>query len=87
MKRREGLKEQPMQDELMLLDEAADKVHVLNATSACIWQALGETTDVSVIATRLRERFKLPADRDLTALIEKALTQLREKRLVIDGAG
>lgn len=74
-----------MQDELMLVDEVADKVHVLNATSACIWQALGESSDEAVIAARLRERFKLPADQDVSPVIRKALGQLREKGLVVEG--
>lgn len=80
-RRKQGIKEQRVGGELMLIDEGADKVHVLNATSAYVWTCLGETTDAALIEQKLREAFE-PGDKDIRAVVEKALGQFVEKGIL-----
>ena len=77
-RRKQGIKEQKVGGELMLIDESVDKVHVLNATSAFIWTCLGETTDAATIEQKLRESFE-SGGKDFGAVVEKALGQFIEK--------
>ena len=79
--RKQGVKEQKVGGELMLIDESVDKVHVLNATSAFIWTCLGETTDAARIEERLREAFESGVE-DFGAVVGKALSQFVEKGIV-----
>jgi hypothetical protein len=83
--KRTGLREQPMGDELMIVDDVADKVHILNPTSAFIWRCLDETTDPSRIEARLRDRFSAPPEYDVAGLIGRAMAQFAEKNLVTRG--
>jgi hypothetical protein len=82
IRRRTDLRGQNMGGELMLMDEKADKVHVLNATSAFIWQCLAETGDEQELQRRLQDKFAVPASVDLAALLGRALAQFREKNLL-----
>jgi len=80
-RRKQGVKEQKVGGELMLIDESVDKVHVLNATSAFIWTCLGETTDAAKIEEKLRGAFA-SGGKDFGAVVEKALGQFIEKGIV-----
>lgn len=82
MKRRSGLTEQQVGDELMVVDDVADKVHVLNATSAFIWRCLDETTDPAVIEERIRSRFRVSEAQNVRGMVEKALRMFGEKNLL-----
>ncbi len=85
MKRRANLKQQVMGDEVMVMDEAADKVHVLNATSAFIWNALDETTDVAEIERRVRAHFKASQEYDVAGLVGRAILQFKNANLIVEG--
>jgi PqqD family protein of HPr-rel-A system len=74
--------EQQMGDELMLFDKRTDKVHVLNATSACVWGALKDGLDAAGIEERLRGAFDAGSVADVPALVQRAIGQLAEKGLV-----
>ena len=77
-RRKQGVKEQKVGGELMLIDDVVDKVHVLNATSAFVWKCLGETTDAATIEQKLRESFE-SGGKDFRVVVEKALGQFIEK--------
>ena len=79
--RKQGVKEQKVGGELMLIDESVDKVHVLNATSAFIWTCLGETTDAATLEQKLRASFE-SGGKDFRTVVEKALSQFVEKGIV-----
>lgn len=84
--KRAGLKEQPLGQELMVVDEKTDKVHVLNPTSAFIWGCLDDTSEQTQIEARLRAKFNVPADFDVLGLVGRALQQFQEKNLVTTAA-
>lgn len=83
IKRRSNLVEQQVGQELMVVDEVADRVHVLNPSSAFIWQCLAETDDVLEIERRLRGQFKVAENQDVQALIGRALQMFRDKDLLV----
>ena len=80
-RRKQGVKEQKVGAELMLIDESVDKVHVLNATSAFVWTCLSETSDAARIEQQIRETFDTGA-KDVQAVVEKALGQLIEQGIL-----
>lgn len=84
MKRRDKLVEQTVGNELMLVDEAADQVHVLNPSSAFIWKCLADTDDLAVIESRLRGHFKVSQGQDVRGMIDRALQMFRDKKLLVE---
>ena len=84
MIKRTDLKQQAMGEELMIMDEAADKVHVLNPTSAFIWSCLDESPEADEIERKLRGKFQVPAGYDVSGLIGRALDQFRSKKLLVE---
>ncbi|HZQ07327.1 MAG TPA: PqqD family peptide modification chaperone [Anaerolineae bacterium] len=77
--RRNGLTIQPLGDEVLLYDSTNDKAHVLNQTSALVWELANGKRSVAVIAQRLaQERHTIP-DEDLVWL---ALNQLSKAGLL-----
>jgi hypothetical protein len=72
-----------MGNELMVFDEAADRVHVLNATAAAVWEALAEGCPMAELPARIEARFET-AGRDVAATVRSAIAILREKRLLAE---
>ena len=80
--KRTDLREQALGDELMIFDERADKVHVLNVTSAFLWKTLDETADPAALAERLRARFQAGPEADVTGMVGRALAQFEKLNLL-----
>lgn len=67
-----------MGDELMVFDEVADKVHVLNVTSACVWKCLDDTFDLDLLEQRVRAHFKAGPEVDVRGMVGRALAQFEK---------
>ncbi|MFH0907224.1 MAG: PqqD family protein [bacterium] len=79
--RKQGIKEQKVGGEIVLIDELADRVHVLNATSAFVWTCLGEMAEAAPIEANVRAQFD-SAGKDVGALVQRALDQLLDQGLI-----
>ena len=86
-RKRSGLREQALGDEILVFDEQADKVHVLNVTSAFVWKSLDETAEPAALAERLRAHFKPAADADVDGVVQRALAQFAQLKLLAADAG
>lgn len=73
---------QRLGDELMVFDQVRDEVHVLNETSAAIWEGVRDGLDIDKIALRLGERYDLGAVPDPRGLVIAALEQLAGKGIL-----
>ena len=82
---RNGLPVQRLGDELMVFDPAQDEVHVLNETSAAIWEGVQDGLDVVRIASRLGERYDLGGIPDPRGLILAALEEMAGKGILERG--
>jgi len=78
-----GLTEQELEGELMIFDREADQVHVLNPTSAAVWQCVEEADPRHAIRTRLDRDFDLAGCEDVDGVIDRAIALLLSKGLVI----
>ena len=76
-----GLGKQKFGDETMVFDERSNRVHVLNATSAFVWQCLEEGCDDETIASRLAATFDT-GGKDTSDVVARTLALLREKGLL-----
>jgi len=79
---RDGLPVQRLGDELMVFDPVRDEVHVLNETSAAIWEGVQDGLDIETIAKRLGERFDLSCIPDPRGLILAALEEMAGKGIL-----
>lgn len=84
--RKQGIKEQNVGGELMLIDNQADRVHVLNATSAFVWTCLGEISEAAQIEAKVREQFD-SAGKDVGTVVQRALGQLLDQGLATRSGG
>lgn len=76
--------------EMMVFDTVRDEVHVLNETSAAIWEGVREGLGFEKIAQRLAERYDLGGIADPPGLVLAALEELAEKGILVreePGAG
>jgi hypothetical protein len=78
-----GIGEQQVGDERMLLDEGANRVHVLNGTAAFIWDRLEAPITVEEIARRMADEYDLTGVADIQGTIRRVLGDLLEKGLVL----
>lgn len=78
----ESLPVQRLGDELMVFDTVRDEVHVLNESSAAIWEGVREGLDIEMIAVRLGERYDLGAIPDARGLILAALEEMARKGIL-----
>ena len=76
-----GLREQVVGDETMVFDEQTDQVHVLNATSAFVWNCLAEPMTASAIVEHIRQAFEV-GEKDVSSIVADALELLESKALV-----
>lgn len=79
---REHLREERLGDETMVFDSVTDQVHVLNETSAMIWEGLRDGLDVPGIEGRLRERYDLSSVPDPGEMIREAIRTMESKGLL-----
>lgn len=79
---KDGLPVQRLGDELMVFDAGRDEVHVLNETSAAIWEGVRDGLDVEKIASRLGGRYDLGAIPDTRGLILAALEEMAGKGIL-----
>ena len=77
--RKEGLLSEEVGDELMVYDQKTHRAHVLNRTTALVWQHCDGKTTMSHMTNILSTQLGLPADENLVWL---ALEQLSKARLV-----
>ena len=73
-KRREGLIERELQEELMLYDPETDRAFLLNRTSAAIWDLCDGQNTAQEISEQLTTCFSAPAEKvaeDVRATIER----------------
>lgn len=82
IKVRTDLREQRVGEEVMVFDESTDQVHVLNVTSAFVWDCLKDTASSEEIVTRIRREFSTDEDEDVDSLVARALSQLAERGLI-----
>jgi hypothetical protein len=80
--RRTGVGEQVVGDERMLLDEAANRVHVLNGTAAFIWDHLQSPVTVEEIEGQMAGEYDMAKAPDARASIQRVLDDLLEKGLI-----
>ena len=71
--------------EAVLLDEADQQLHRLNASATLVWSCLDGTTTLEQIAREISEELDLPYDVVLHDTLAVA-TQLHEQRLVRIGS-
>ncbi len=80
-KQRDGITIQPVGDEMVVLDQANDQIHQLNATASLILsQCDGEKSDL-MIADELVRRFAIDQSVAISD-VQNAIVQLRELELV-----
>jgi PqqD family protein of HPr-rel-A system len=79
---RSELPHQRLGEELMVFDHEADRVHVLNGTSAVVWECLSRGEDLEGVAEGLRAAFRVGDGQDVSLVVEAAVEQLRERGLL-----
>lgn len=70
--------------EAMLYDPAADRVVRLNATAQRIWSSCDGTRDVAAIVANLRAAFRVAAEADLEADVQRTLEAFADAGLLLD---
>ena len=68
--------------ELLVYDQARDRVHCLNPSAAFVWRHCDGQTSIGQMTLLMHKEFNTPADEDLVSL---ALRQLHRKHLLTDG--
>ena len=81
IQRTANLRDQDLGDEVMVFEDATDRVHVLNATAAFVWRALEEPIGLDALEVKARAEFEVGPDDDVHAILQRALDQLTEKGL------
>lgn len=82
--RRSDLVTRILDGEAVILDRTAGRIHQLNATASCIWNACDGTHSPADIATHVAARFDHSADAILHDVVT-TLADLQQLGLVIDG--
>jgi hypothetical protein len=77
--RRSQIIVQEMQNEVMVVDTAADQANLLNQTAALVWQECDGQTPVAEIAARVAAKLGAPVDEKI---VWYALNQLSSKNLL-----
>jgi PqqD family protein of HPr-rel-A system len=80
---REDVVFRQLDDEWVLYDPSANKLHVLNLTAALVWTHLNGKTASPDIAEAIREAFESSDDPgDVVADVENALSRFRAEGLL-----
>lgn len=80
--RRPDIRSQQVGDDLMLLDDASDTVHVLNGSATFIWNCLSSPTTIAGVEEQLRAEYDVSAMEDLPGLIRRTVSEFQEKGLL-----
>lgn len=81
--RRRDLPTRAAGQDLLVREPETGGVHFLNAAAAVVWDCCDGVTPISDCASRLRERFAVPADTDLAADIHAIAADLAERGLFL----
>ncbi len=73
---------QKLDDELLVTDLAAERVHFLNASMAAVWELCDGTRSADQIAAGLAETFDCPQSADLGRAAREALETLADLDLL-----
>ena len=80
----EGVVEQELDGEVLLLPPGSMQVLHLNAVAASLWQAMAPTADVARVADEVGEAYGVPADRVLGDLAP-VVAALLEHGMAVEG--
>jgi carotenoid cleavage dioxygenase-like enzyme len=84
-RRRQDLMSRVVNDEIVILDRAAGRVHRFNPTATYIWHAC-DGLSASEIAVRMAQDFDVAPEMVLDD-IKATLSDFRQLGLVVDGCG
>jgi hypothetical protein len=84
-RQRRGFKEQEVGRERMLLDDASNRVHVLNGSATFIWDFIREPATLDGIEQGLRGRYDMSTVTDVPKVIRSILADLEARNLVETG--
>ena len=79
-----GLEVHLVDDGYVIYDEANDRVHYLNATSALVWELADGSTDVAGLAALTAQAFDL--DESPLPTVADAVGDLRREGLLVEVA-
>ena len=82
IKRRGEVERRVLGPDVMLYKPGRGEVHVLNATSAYVWDLLAVGRDAGEVESALREAFAVPAAADVGADVARVLAEFRAADLV-----
>lgn len=81
-KKKKGLSERRLGDEVMLYDQEADKVHILNQTGAILWNLLDGEKSLQEIEDYFLRQFPDIKKDDLSKDIKEIIERLKEEGLI-----
>ena len=81
-RRRKGITSHSFGDKLLLSDDHRNRVHVLNAGMAVVWELCDGRHSAEQIAGGLAQRFECSPDDDLDAATDAALAELTSLELL-----
>jgi hypothetical protein len=76
------LPQQRLGEELMLFDHEADKVHVLNGTSALVWDCLCRGEDLENAKQGLLAAYNVGEGQNVSLMVQAAVDLLLEQELL-----
>lgn len=82
-RKRSGLLEKEIDDDLLVLDQQQGKIHQLNATARFVWDCCDGSTAVEVIVRKMAEAGGV-ADADVEHHVDVAIRRLVELGLLVD---
>jgi PqqD family protein of HPr-rel-A system len=85
-KRDAGLPFQKLEEETIVVDPRTREVHLLNDTAGRVWELLASSFTLDALTETLAEEYDATPEA-LRAGVEELLEGLRDKGLLVDGAG
>ena len=82
--RREDISSQRLGDEVVLYDAMGDAVHVLNPTAQLIWELCDGEHSIEDMEAAIRKDFSVDPGEDLVGDIQRAIDELKGKKLLIE---
>ena len=84
--RRPDVRRRDLGSETMLFDPSREALHVLNVTSAFLWDLLAQERDLAELERALRDKFEVPPGADVTADVRRIVGELRAAGLIEEAA-
>jgi PqqD family protein of HPr-rel-A system len=81
-RRKPGFSRKELGSDTMLYSQESEAVHILNATSAFIWESLERPHTAAELEGAIRSNFEIPEDADVRQDLEQVLAEFKEKGLV-----